>query len=219
MASQRVRHTLVTEQQRRQQFSNSHWKTVRIQLSYEWVLFQLFGWTRIKSKRWGDFPDCTAVKILHSHCRGTGLIPGQGTKNPHATWCCQKKKRERDIHSFKKEKTRLLAHTYTIPSVSCILLLARWRSTAVIAKSWIHEPHSLGLNPDCALTSWLWTRSTPWFTLLYSGDSNRIYFTELLWKLNKLVISHKALGTLHVGAQRKETKIAWLCTYSEKINL
>ena len=29
------------------------------------------------------------VKILHSHCRGLGLIPGQGTKIPHAaakTW-------------------------------------------------------------------------------------------------------------------------------------
>ena len=145
------------------------------------------------------------------------LVRELRSRMPHGA--AKKKKRERDIHSFKKEKTRLLAHTYTIPSVSCILLLARWHSTAVIAKSWIHEPHSLGLNPDCALTSWLWTRSTPWFTLLYSGDSNRIYFTELLWKLNKLVISHKALGTLHVGAQRKETKIAWLCTYSEKINL
>ena len=38
----------------------------------------------------GDFPGSTGVKMLNSQCRGRGLIPGQGTKIPHATHCGQK---------------------------------------------------------------------------------------------------------------------------------
>ena len=32
-----------------------------------------------------DFPGSPVVKTLHSSARGTGLIPGQGTKIPHAS--------------------------------------------------------------------------------------------------------------------------------------
>ena len=32
-----------------------------------------------------DFPGIPAVKILHFHCRGVGLLPGQGTTTPS---CC-----------------------------------------------------------------------------------------------------------------------------------
>ena len=37
-----------------------------------------------------DFPRGPVVKTLHFHCRGTGSIPGQGTKILHATQCGQK---------------------------------------------------------------------------------------------------------------------------------
>ena len=38
-----------------------------------------------------DLPGCPVVKILPSRCRGTGSIPGGGTKIPHAT--AKKRKR------------------------------------------------------------------------------------------------------------------------------
>ena len=40
----------------------------------------------------GDFPGGLGVKVCTPNSRGTGLIPGQGTKIPHATWHGQKKK-------------------------------------------------------------------------------------------------------------------------------
>ena len=39
----------------------------------------------------GDFPGGLGVKVCTPNSRGTGLIPGQGTKIPHATWHGQKK--------------------------------------------------------------------------------------------------------------------------------
>ena len=54
---------------------------------------------RSKKKR-KAFPGGSLVKNLHSLCRGTGLIPGQGTKIPHDSWP-NKKKKER-----KKKKKR-----------------------------------------------------------------------------------------------------------------
>ena len=218
--SQRIRHDLVTEQ-KQQKFSNSKQKTTWIQLPMSESYFNCLAEVELKTKGGGTSLDVQQLRFCTPTVRGTGLIPGHGTKNLNATWHHQKKRKKgRDIHSFKKEKKRLLAHTYRIPLGGCILLLARWASTAVTSKSWIHEPRSRGLNPDWApTTSQLWTHTTPRFTPLYNGDSNRIHFTELVWELNKSVISHKALGTLREGAQRKETRIAWLCTYREKINL
>ena len=32
------------------------------------------------------------VRTLHSHCEGSGLIPGQGTRRSHKPWCGPKKK-------------------------------------------------------------------------------------------------------------------------------
>ena len=34
------------------------------------------------------------VRTLHFTARGTGLMPGQGTKIPHASRCGQKKKKK-----------------------------------------------------------------------------------------------------------------------------
>ena len=48
----------------------------------------------IKNRKIRDFPGGPVVKTLRFHCRGTGLIPGQGTKIPHATWCGPKKKKK-----------------------------------------------------------------------------------------------------------------------------
>ena len=41
-------------------------------------------------KDW-DFPGGPVVKTLPSNSADMGLIPGQGTKIPHATWCSQRK--------------------------------------------------------------------------------------------------------------------------------
>ena len=34
------------------------------------------------------------LRLCASTAGGTGLIPGQGTKIPHATWCSQKQKKK-----------------------------------------------------------------------------------------------------------------------------
>ena len=34
------------------------------------------------------------LRLHTSNAEGMGLIPGQGTKIPHATWCSQKKKKK-----------------------------------------------------------------------------------------------------------------------------
>ena len=34
-----------------------------------------------------DFLGGPVVKTLHSQCRGTGSIPGEGIKIPQASWC------------------------------------------------------------------------------------------------------------------------------------
>ena len=39
----------------------------------------------------GNFPDGSVVTVLCSHSRGESLIPGQGTKIPHAVQCSQEK--------------------------------------------------------------------------------------------------------------------------------
>ena len=36
------------------------------------------------------------VRILGSHCRGPGAVPGRGTEIPQAAWHGQKKKKERE---------------------------------------------------------------------------------------------------------------------------
>ena len=45
------------------------------------------------------------LRFCASTIGGVGLIPGQGTKIPHATWCGQKKK--------EKRKENVHTHTYT----------------------------------------------------------------------------------------------------------
>ena len=48
--------------------------------------------TQTQSNDLGDFPDGLGVKTCTPNSRGTGSIPGQGTKIPHAAWGGQKKK-------------------------------------------------------------------------------------------------------------------------------
>ena len=43
----------------------------------------------------GDFPGGPVVKTPHFHSRGTGSVPGRGTKILHAAWP-KKKNRERE---------------------------------------------------------------------------------------------------------------------------
>ena len=45
-----------------------------------------------------DFPGGPVVKIPWSPCRGHGFSPLSGTKIPHATWYCQKKKKKVKIN-------------------------------------------------------------------------------------------------------------------------
>ena len=49
-----------------------------------------------------DFPGGPVVKTPHFQCRGYALIPGWGTKVPHAAWCNQKNKNK--LKNFKQIK-------------------------------------------------------------------------------------------------------------------
>ena len=57
------------------------------------------GWAKgkpdpdlLKHRSWRDFPSSPVVRTRCFHCRGLGLIPGQGTKVPQALWRSQEKK-------------------------------------------------------------------------------------------------------------------------------
>ena len=56
----------------------------------------------------GDFPGGPMVQIPHSQCRRPGFISGQGTKIPHAAWCCQKIYKNTKTLISKKKKKELL---------------------------------------------------------------------------------------------------------------
>ena len=45
-----------------------------------------------------DFPGGPMVKTPYFSAQNKGLIPGQGTKIPHATWCGQKKNTHTHTH-------------------------------------------------------------------------------------------------------------------------
>ena len=46
----------------------------------------------IERRQSRDSPEDPVVKTLSFEGKGEGLIPGWGTKIPHALWCGQKKK-------------------------------------------------------------------------------------------------------------------------------
>ena len=46
--------------------------------------------TTVKKKKKKEFPGVCVVRTPCFHRRSTGLIPGWGTKIPHAMWCSQK---------------------------------------------------------------------------------------------------------------------------------
>ena len=55
-----------------------------------WIISS-FGLLQIKLR---EFPGCLVVRILGFHCRGPGLISGQGTEKLQAVRCGQNLKRE-----------------------------------------------------------------------------------------------------------------------------
>ena len=70
-----------------------------------WIISS-FGLLQIKLR---EFPGCLVVRILGFHCRGPGLISGQGTEKLQAVRCGQnlkregKKKRSRHYLCFEKQ--------------------------------------------------------------------------------------------------------------------
>ena len=50
--------------------------------------------SQIKTGEICDFTGYPMVKILCFHCKRQGLIPGWGTKIPHATWCSQNEQKK-----------------------------------------------------------------------------------------------------------------------------
>ena len=64
-----------------------------------------------------DFPDSPVVKILRFQCRGrVGLIPGLGTKIPHAEWHGQKKKKKKSIMTLEETSKRSVDHSQHLTS-------------------------------------------------------------------------------------------------------
>ena len=61
---------------------------------------------RKKEKPW-DFPGGPVVTTPCFHCRGVGLIPGQGTRNLHAACMAKKKKKEKEINKVRQRRLNL----------------------------------------------------------------------------------------------------------------
>ena len=63
--------------------------------------FDIYEHRQVKNKEWKKrvFPSDPGVRLHASTAGGTGLIPGWGTKTPHATWHGQEKlkRMEKDI--------------------------------------------------------------------------------------------------------------------------
>ena len=51
-------------------------------------------WSQFLKDGSGDFPDGPVIKTHVSNAGDVGLIPGRGTKIPHAEWYGQKKKKK-----------------------------------------------------------------------------------------------------------------------------
>ena len=77
--------------------------------------FNCLAELELKTKGGGTSLAVQQLRFCTPTVGGTGLIPGQGTKNPHATWCRQKKEREREretsIHLKRKKPGSLHIHT------------------------------------------------------------------------------------------------------------
>lgn len=54
-----------------------------------------------------DFSNGPLVKAPYFHCRGTGLVPGWGSKIPHATWHKTNNNETKKKSRNKREKTSL----------------------------------------------------------------------------------------------------------------
>ena len=76
------------------------------------MLAYIPGFHQTAFQKWKsmDFAGGSVVKTLSFQCRGTGLIPGPGTKIPHAVQHRQKKKKKKNnakkIHIY---SSRLLS--------------------------------------------------------------------------------------------------------------
>ena len=57
---------------------------------FKWLLLLIY-----QDLIFRDLPDCSAVSMPPSNAGGVGLIPGQGTKIPHAASSQEKKKKKK----------------------------------------------------------------------------------------------------------------------------
>ena len=58
------------------------------------------GMKEVSRVKLREFPGSPVVRTPRTpcfHCRGPGLIPGQGTKVPHDVWHGQKKKKKKRV--------------------------------------------------------------------------------------------------------------------------
>ena len=63
------------------------------------MLAYILGFSQTAFQKWKsmDFPGGPVVKTLSFQCRGIGLIPGPGTKIPHAVQDSKKKKKKKPL--------------------------------------------------------------------------------------------------------------------------
>ena len=87
-----------------------------------------------------NFPAAQRLRLCSSNAGSTGLIPGEGTKNPHAAW-----------HNNKKRKTKM-----TLPK--CVFSL--WR--VLLRALWLEEA-SLNLSAPRLLCLWWNIITSKWY--------------------------------------------------------
>ena len=82
-----------------------------------------------------DFPGGPVVKTLCFQWGGMGLIPGQGTKIPHATWHSWK------IYKNNKIKQHVLSHSFHGQEFGSGLaggFLILWGQSQAMGSDWVH---------------------------------------------------------------------------------
>ena len=60
-------------------------------LIHSWEREKCFFTASIENNQWGNSPVAQWLELPILTAKGLGLIPGWGTKIPHAVWCGQKK--------------------------------------------------------------------------------------------------------------------------------
>ena len=111
-------------------------------LHHLWISIELFK-TQVR-----DFPGSLVVKTSPSNAGGASLIPGQGTKIPHASWPkYQNVKQKRYCNKFSKnlKKKKDTSHCTCAVSKQALELSAMVKMSCVLLKT------------ASARHMWLWT--------------------------------------------------------------